>query len=42
LLKLQFVNTVNYGASVCDQYGGDVAVYIGSSKVQLAWSWSPQ
>jgi hypothetical protein len=31
LLKLHFIKIVNYGTSVCDEFGGDVAAYIGRS-----------
>jgi hypothetical protein len=29
LLKLLFVKIANYDTSVCDEFGGDVAAYIG-------------
>jgi len=31
LLKLHFVKIVNYGTSVCDLFGGNVAAYISRS-----------
>ena len=31
LAKVTLVKIVNYGTSVCDQFGGDVAAYISRS-----------
>jgi len=35
LLTLHFVKIVNYGTSVYDQFGGDVAAYIGNVLVAV-------
>jgi hypothetical protein len=35
LAKVTVVKIVNYGTSVCDEIGGDVAAYIGSVLVTV-------